>query len=444
MVRDASRGSEQHREVVGAAQEMLERHIKMLFRRHKAGTLPAEYDAESVAWMHRHLFSENEDYTISESSLGYAFANFPTPAHAKIPVSRVSISAPKTSIPIPGADSETGVSINLDCGYKKLVVIKNEIDRDNSYIGSSIPMLRVFEQIKLFNRNSDSPVLILGPSGAGKTRIAKLIHDSSSRSKNNFGIEHSSTNKSADMAFIISHWAGHAKNSTVKGVGPEGRDGLLQECHGGTIFVDEAHDFSPDFQDFLRPVIDRTPIHRSDGTGGPVTPNVRLIIATNENLEECVSSGKFKHDLYERIRHRQITIPDLNSRKEDIFEFVRRNSNDHIIDPGFYLALLNRSWPGNVRELLKAIELATIGASEGQPLTADLLELPTADKVTAMPKADIQGKLYAVLNAILEPQGFRYDKKGMALHLRMAQVMGVHPRKITKLKDAYDAMVASE
>jgi hypothetical protein len=185
--------------------------------------------------------------------------------------------------------------------YRRLRGVKRDVDPEDLYVGESLPILRVFEKIVQLNRDPLQPVLILGPTGAGKSGIAELIHRHSKR-PGPFRREQASDNRLADFGFVKARWTGHGRHHGVANVPPAGTRGILEEASGGTVFVDELGELSPEFQVFLLDVLDRKPIPKAVGEGSPVVPDVRLIFATNENIEAAVQGGKLRKDLIRRIR----------------------------------------------------------------------------------------------------------------------------------------------
>lgn len=244
--------------------------------------------------------------------------------------------------------------------YKRLASIKQEIDPTGIYTGGSVSILRVFDTIAEFNTPpvDQKPVLIYGPSGSGKSHLARLVHESSLRKKNAFRVEHSATMKGADWGIVLARWAGHGVRSGLKDVPPEGTEGLLQECAGGSVFIDEVADLSMDAQTLLLQVLDRQPVSKAAGSGPQVVPDVRLIFATNKDLSRLVKSGEFRHDLLLRIEANTITIPPLHERRDDIPLFVQKRCSGHKRSPRFLLALLLHDWPDEVRGLLAALDRA--------------------------------------------------------------------------------------
>jgi psp operon transcriptional activator len=317
--------------------------------------------------------------------------------------------------------------------YTELLNIKKKIDPTDKYLGNSVAILRVFEQIHLFNRVPDAPVLILGPTGAGKTEIANLIHESSGRSARPFHREQAATSKHADMGIVLSRWAGVGQNSGLPDT--KRSEGILHTCDGGTVFIDEVADIREDLQTFLLDVIDRNSIPPAAVAREPVTPDVRLLFATNNDLPRLADDGHFRHDLFDRIKRRTIEIPSLDQRKEDIVDFVHANAGERRVTLGFLWALIRHSWQGNVRELLDVIDSAIARCiHKDQPLTPDLLGIPSAASVVELDKAKLDKEIYGFLRGCLENRGFEVGK---GLHEEMARLLRCSAPTVTRMAKSY-------
>lgn len=224
---------------------------------------------------------------------------------------------------------------------------------------------------------SDATVLVTGESGTGKELIAKGIHFSSGRSKGPFV----AVNCAAIPDNLIeSELFGHVKGAFTGAV--KDREGKFEQADGGTLFLDEIGDLRIDLQaKILRALQERT-IERV-GANRLISLDVRVIAATNRDLEESVRNGTFREDLYYRLSVVTLHIPPLRERREDIpllaEHFVRKfnKSEDTAIEPNAMAALVSYGWPGNVRELENVIERASV-LKRGNTITA--ADLP--DKVT--------------------------------------------------------------
>jgi DNA-binding NtrC family response regulator len=308
---------------------------------------------------------------------------------------------------------------------RRLRKLKSRIDHGNRYIGESLPILRMFEQIAMINKRPDASVLIRGRSGAGKSELAKVIHLDSSRAEKPFRVEQASSSKAADALIPRGRWTGYGENHGLHGIPTKGVPGLLEDCAGGTIFVDELGALSLDLQVLLLSVLDRVEIPRAAGRGAPIRPDVRLIFATHEDLDDAVDQGTFRSDLLRRIRQGTIWVPPLSDRKDDIFHFVQARCQKHPPSFGFLLALLRHSWPGNVGELLDVLAQALDRTNgEEEPLTVEHLRLADPAIVPSVERLGEEGsarEVLATLASMLRQQGWT---KGRGLQARMAGLLG--------------------
>ncbi|MFH2049516.1 MAG: sigma-54-dependent Fis family transcriptional regulator [bacterium] len=214
----------------------------------------------------------------------------------------------------------------------------------------------------------DTSVLITGETGVGKELLARYIHDSSHRSKGPF----IAVNCSAlPETLLESELFGHKSGSFTGAVSD--RTGLFEEASGGTILLDEIGDISPVIQLKILRVLQEKEILRV-GESKSRTIDVRIIAATNQNLEKAIRENKFREDLLYRIRVFEIEIPPLRSRHEDILPLAhfllkkianRLNLPALKLDAGCADSLLSYAWPGNVRELENTLERAAVLADKG-------------------------------------------------------------------------------
>jgi DNA-binding NtrC family response regulator len=315
--------------------------------------------------------------------------------------------------------------------------LRQEFSLDN-FIGQSEGII---ELKKLAQRVSgtDSTVLIRGESGTGKDLIARAIHSASDRASGPFVTINCAA---LPETLLESELFGYKKGSFTGAI--KDKDGLFKVADGGTFFLDEVGNTSPTIQmKLLRVMEDRiiTPV----GETKPMEVDVRLIAATNADLEEEVKANHFRSDLFYRLNVIPIYIPPLRERVEDIpllvnhfiSKYCQRNGVDLKPISHEAMAMLNRySWPGNVRELENCIERAvllcraqTIGLSdfpaklvEGQPPALVSSETPATPTLESIEKAYI----YYVMN---QAQG----KK-----TRAAQILGIDSstlyRKLEKYK----------
>lgn len=224
--------------------------------------------------------------------------------------------------------------------------------------GSSEALRSTVRMAKLY-AETESTVLLSGESGTGKELFAQAIHCASVRHKAPFvGVNFAALPETLAESELFGYVEG-AFTGAIRG----GKMGLFEIAHGGTIFLDEIGDASPSIQSKLLRVLEEREVLRVGGTS--VLPvNVRIISATNRNLENMVREGLFRQDLYYRIRVLPLRIPPLRERKEDI-PFILRAWGvfDRIGDflPADIIErLLHYDWPGNVRELKSVTEYLTI------------------------------------------------------------------------------------
>lgn len=239
-------------------------------------------------------------------------------------------------------------------------------------IGNSAEMQKIYEIIKKV-APTDSTVLIRGKSGTGKELVATALYQKGLRKKNNFV----SINCAALPENLLeSELFGHTKGAFTGAVSE--KKGLFDEANGGTLFLDEIGDLSPHLQVKLLRVLQEGEYLRI-GETVPRKCDVRIIAATNQNLEELIEEKKFREDLYYRLNVVTINLPDLQERKEDIPILVKHfldkfnkkhGKNVFTVSKEAMTTLVNASWPGNVRELENAIERAVI-LCEGTELKLD-------------------------------------------------------------------------
>ena len=238
--------------------------------------------------------------------------------------------------------------------------------RPANIIGNAAAMQPIYDQIAQVCR-SNATVLIRGASGTGKELVANAIHYNSARSNKPF----IKVNCAALPETILeSELFGHEKGAFTGALAM--RQGRFELAHGGTLFLDEVGDFSPASQIKLLRVLQEREFERVGGTQ-TIKADVRVIAATNRELEEMVSQGKFRQDLYYRLNVFPIHLPPLRERKTDILllanYFVEKYSKlNHkeirrISTPAIDM-LMAYHWPGNVRELENCIERAVLVSTD--------------------------------------------------------------------------------
>jgi PAS domain S-box-containing protein len=275
------------------------------------------------------------------------------------------------------------------------VALREEIGRGAMFeeiVGTSKPLKAVLSQIAKV-APTDSTVLITGETGTGKELIARAVHKRSERSEHAF----ISVNCAAFAPTLISsELFGHEKGAFTGAV--QRRLGRFELADGGTIFLDEVGELPPDTQVALLRVLQEREFERVGGTQ-PIKVDVRVITATNRDLDAAVASGSFRSDLFYRLQVFPIEIPPLRERRGDIpllvEYFIDRYSRKvgknirHVSQETLEL-LQSYAWPGNIRELQNVIERSVI-LCETETFSIDESWLPQEPQpfLTAKPKNQI-------------------------------------------------------
>jgi DNA-binding NtrC family response regulator len=273
---------------------------------------------------------------------------------------------------------------NADSDQKE-AIIKKEKPADKSIgfegiIGNSPQMLTVFDYIRKV-APSDTSVLVLGESGTGKEKIAQSIHALSPRKDKPLVIINCGAipeNLAESLLF------GHEKGAFTGAM--DKRIGKFELADGGTIFLDEIGEMPMELQVKLLRVLQEREIERIGGAS-PIKINVRIIAATNKNLEEEVAAGRFRMDLYYRLHVFPIIVPSLKKRKGDILELAnhfikiyseRMERKSPLLSDFALQQITNYNWPGNIRELEHVIQRAIL-LTDGN--TIKEIEFSTSSKM---------------------------------------------------------------
>jgi DNA-binding NtrC family response regulator len=265
-------------------------------------------------------------------------------------------------------------------------------DRHRMIVGQSVAINRAVETAKKAAA-SRSTVLLLGESGTGKEIFARAIHNWSDRKDKPF-VAINCVGLSKEL--LESELFGHEKGSFTGAL--QLKKGKVELAHGGTVFLDEIGDVSTELQTKLLRFLQEREFERVGGTK-PITVDVRIIAATNRDLNNAVQEGKFREDLYYRLNVVPLILPPLRDRKEDIpglaHYFLKRSALETkksftAIDEAAIKKLIAYQWPGNVRELANVIESAVV-LGQGPELTSR--DLPPK-VVSTVPKAVPSGFSY--------------------------------------------------
>ncbi|MEM0910743.1 MAG: nitrogen regulation protein NR(I) [Pseudomonadota bacterium] len=251
---------------------------------------------------------------------------------------------------------------------------RDALSNSAEIIGEAPAMQEVFRAVGRLSRSSIS-VLINGQSGTGKELVAHALHKHSPRADKTF----IALNMAAIPADLIeSELFGHEKGAFTGA--QNARQGRFEQADGGTLFLDEIGDMPLDVQTRLLRVLADGQFYRVGGHQ-PVTVDVRIIAATHQNLEERVSNGKFREDLYHRLNVIKVHLPSLHERREDIPLLAKHFLNKASLELGVESKALSKeaaerlthvTWPGNVRQLENTCRWLTVMASGQEILIDDL------------------------------------------------------------------------
>ncbi len=255
--------------------------------------------------------------------------------------------------------------------------LEKRIDERKGYksiIGNSPAIHQAIDILKQV-APTDATVLLTGESGVGKEVFATAIHENSDRSSGAFvKVNCGALPESLLESELFGHEKGAFTGATTK------RKGRFELANGGTIFLDEIGDISPQVQVKLLRVLQEREFERIGGEE-TITTDIRIITATNKNLLESIKQGTFREDLYYRLNVVEINIPPLRERAEDIPElmmhFLKQISNKYNktingFDSDVLQKLLEYQWPGNIRELQNAIETAVVLSTTDTITTSNL------------------------------------------------------------------------
>ena len=342
--------------------------------------------------------------------------------------SRTNRSAHVTCSPIFGEDGEIEYYICNDRDINEINSLHNELQetkalsdhyrmeletlRNNAHIRNKLiiedrAMIDVFA---LANKISkvDTTILLLGETGVGKDEISKYIHNNRPRRNNAF----ISVNCGAIAESQFENVLFGYETSSPSGYGKKSKSGLFEVADKGTLFLDEIGELSLEMQKKLLQVLQNRSFIRSGGTK-TVNIDVRIIAATNRDLEQMVQDGQFREDLFYRLNVISISVPPLRSRKNDVLPLANHflgmfnkkyNMNKELSSKASY-ALLNYNWPGNIRQLKNTMEHAVI-LSESNIIEPEHLALHIPGKSRAVSVPELKGD--EGLKELLEQTELKY------------------------------------
>jgi Nif-specific regulatory protein len=306
-----------------------------------------------------------------------------------------------------------------------------DVNIEHNMVGESNPMQRVYHFISKV-APTESTVLITGESGTGKELAARAIHRNSKRGNKPFiAVNCAALNESLLESELFGHEKGAFTGALTQ------KKGRLEVADGGTLFLDEIGDLSPALQVKLLRVLQEREFERVGGTQ-TIKVDIRLIAATNRNLEEAIEAGEFRQDLYYRLNVVSFEMPALRERREDIVLLsnyftekygVKCKRRLRGLSPEARACLNAYDWPGNVRELENAIERAVVLGTTDLILPEDLPEALLEREVTVATsnsyhEAVAQTKKQIILSAV---------EKSKGNYTEAAKLLGVHPNYLHRL-----------
>lgn len=315
------------------------------------------------------------------------------------------------------------------------------MSRYGDMLGQSEVMVRIYNIIEAVAPSSAS-VLIVGESGTGKELVARALHNKSNRAKGPFV----ALNCGAFPREILENELfGHEKGAFTGAINE--KPGAFEQAHGGTLFLDEVAEMEPDIQvKFLRALEQRA--FRRLGGKKEVQVDIRVVAATNKDIEDALRDGKLREDLYHRLAVVPLYLPPLREREGDVRllaeEFLRRFAREQDKEiSGFSEGALEyistHRWPGNVRELKNAVERAVILARGNTIEVADLMSrhLAFEEKEVHIPI----GTTLADTERELTLKTFAFASGD---HRKTARILGVTQKELKeKLKKYLDEPVAA-
>ena len=305
-----------------------------------------------------HLYTTSEDRCLDESDLEYALAIADT-----------------VGVALANINKQKELATNLTQARKENTSLREMLQMSNEIIGSS-PQIQTVLHLIARAAEGKTALLIRGESGTGKELIARAVHFASPRKSKPLVCLNCAA---ISETLLESELFGHEKGAFTGAT--ERKLGKFEAADTGTLFLDEIGEMSPNLQAKMLRVLENNAFERVGGNAS-ITVDVRIITATNRDLEKEVAAGRFRHDLFFRLRVLEVVVPPLRKRQTDIpilaeyflDRFCKETGRKYT---GFHQnamqTLMNYRWPGNVRELKNIIERAVVLGSEPLVLEQDLL-----------------------------------------------------------------------
>jgi len=312
--------------------------------------------------------------------------------------------------------------------------LQTEINVEHNMVGESRPMREVHQFIAKVGPR-DSTVLILGETGTGKELVARALHLNSPRARRPFV----ALNCAALIETLLeSELFGHEKGAFTGAFAQ--KKGKLEVAEGGTLFLDEVSELTPALQAKLLRVIQEREFERLGGTR-TIRADIRLIAATNRDLDQAVRDEAFRQDLYFRLNVISLTMPPLRERRDDIPLLAAyfaakysRQCNRHVmgVSSEARACLMRYEWPGNIRELENAIERAVVMGSTGlirpEDLPADIVEVEAGSAHDAA-----VSQYHQVLKETKKRLILQAVQQAGNSYTGAAKLLGVHPNYLHRL-----------
>jgi transcriptional regulator with GAF, ATPase, and Fis domain len=309
--------------------------------------------------------------------------------------------------------------------------LRSEVNPEHSMVGEGPQMQKVFRFISKV-ASGNSTVLIRGESGTGKELVARAIHRNSSRAEGPFqAINCAALTESLLESELFGYEKGAFTGAATQ------RKGRMEAADGGTLFLDEIGELAPALQAKLLRVLQEHEFERVGGTK-PIRVDIRLLAATNRDLETAIKEGSFRRDLYYRLNVVSVELPALRERRDDILllatwfaEKYSRAASRRLngISKEARACLLNYSWPGNVRELENAMERAVVlGSSD--VITPD--DLPEA-VLEGGESGEAQGAYHATIKQTKKRLIQDALDKAGGNFTEAARLLGVHPNYLHRM-----------
>ena len=310
--------------------------------------------------------------------------------------------------------------------------LTTEVRQEQSLVGEGARMKEIFQFLARVSP-TESTVLIEGESGTGKELAARALHRNSHRANKPFvAINCAAIPESLLESDLFGHERGAFTGAAAQ------KKGRLEVADGGVVFLDEIGELAPALQVKLLRVLQEREFEHVGGTH-TIKVDIRLIAATNRDLNEAVRTGQFRQDLYYRLAVVRLNMPPLRERREDIpmltRHFVQKYAKRSKVKPKpvsreAMAALVNYEWPGNVRELENAIERALVMGSADM---VRLEDLPESLLEQESPAEMHEGKYHASVKELKKQLIIDAVEQTRGNYVEAAGILGVHPNYLHRL-----------